>query len=241
MRAVRSLGLRAAAVVAAAALMLVATACGGRPQSEAVPTTPLTAGSNEKLAPSMQAFAQRLLRENGSLMTDKQRKVVESVTKSGKVSVAEYEESLSDYKQCMLSRGYKEIIFIDIGEGLKVEAGHMEGSRDRETKYRNDMGECMDLHYGTIDTIYRSQVGNTSLLLNHYEAVADCLKKADLVPSSYTGDQYRKEYNDWVMSDSNNKQWTFSYSKDNYAKANVCVFANGRLDVNPDWPKEQLW
>ncbi|KAB5607953.1 hypothetical protein [Bifidobacterium jacchi] len=175
MRAVRPLGLRAAAVVAAAALMLVASACGGQSKEPQQGASHVQSNS-EKTDASMQDFAKRLLEENGDRMGDVQKAAVERAARTGKVTVADYETGMSGYKQCMLDRGYKEIILIDIGEGLKVEATHKSGTDAQEKKYGDDVWDCISMHSQSVGALYEKQIANPSLIKDHYEAVAECLK-----------------------------------------------------------------
>ena len=243
MRAARSLGLRAAAAVAAAVLMLVSGGCEDRQSQEQVPKPQ----QSERIAGSMQDFAKRLLEENGDRMGDVQKAAVERAARTGKVTVADYETGMSGYKQCMLDRGYKEIILIDIGEGLKVEATHKSGTDAQEKKYGDDVWDCISVHSQSVGALYKKQIANPSLIKDHYEAVAECLKQKGLVDVSYTADQYRKEdasYQEYVSKKYNGKEsgeWPFSFAESEYGKANVCIYANGALNVDPNWPWEYIY
>ncbi|KAB5607955.1 hypothetical protein [Bifidobacterium jacchi] len=239
MRAFRSLGLRAAAAVAAAALMLVAPACGYRQSQEQVPKPQ----QSERIAGSMQDFAKLLLEQNGGEMGDVQKSAVKKAATSGKVTAADYETGVSGYRQCMLDLGYKEIIFIDIGRGLKVEATHKTGTDEQEKKYIDDSSDCNSRHMQSVGALYEKQIGNPSLIKDHYEAVAECLKKEKLVDPSYDGRQYKAESEKYMdlIGENNKTEWPYSFDKDKKAEVNICKFTNGELDVDPDWPWEYIY
>ena len=239
MRAVRSLGLRAAAVVAAAALMLVASACENRQSQEQVSKPQ----QSERIAGSMRDYAKLLLEQNGGEMGDVQKSAVERVAETGKVPSADYETGLSGFRQCMLDRGYKEIIFVDIGKGLKVEATHKTGTDAQEERYSDDRYECNSLHSRSIGSLFEKQVGNPDLIKDPNDGIAECLKREGLVDSSYTGKQYKKEDDEYMKARGEGRKdaWPYSFAKDDYSKVNVCLFANGVLDVDPDWPWEYIY
>ena len=140
------------------------------------------------LASSLSELAQMRLDLYGEEMSDKQRAVVESVVETGEIAAADYESALSDYRRCMLDLGYKEIVFVDVGKGLKVETVHQSGTAEQEMKYGEDRVACSALHSMDVETLYESQVGNVTLIKDQYDAVADCLKRDGLVDGSYTGE-----------------------------------------------------
>ncbi|KAB5607954.1 hypothetical protein [Bifidobacterium jacchi] len=234
MRAARSLGLRAAAAVAAAALMLVAPACGNR--HDIVRSHADSHGA--RIAASLQDYATVLLSNNGSGMGDAQKSAVKHVAETGKVSVSDYETGLSGYRQCMLDRGYKEILFVDIGKGLKAEAPYAGGTDVQNKKYIEDRVNCELIHSGSISSLYEKQTGNPSLIKDHYEAIADCLRRANLVDASYTGKQYKTEYEAYLKGDS---QWPYSFSEQEDSAVRVCEYSNGYLRADSDWPLEHVW
>ncbi|KAB5607949.1 hypothetical protein EHS19_03220 [Bifidobacterium jacchi] len=229
--------MKAAAAVAVSALILVSSGCG---VSESATSSHVESG--ERWASSMQDFAKIILKENGSVMGDVQKAAVERVAKTGKVSIADYETGLSGYRQCLLDKGYKEIIFVDMGNGMKAETSHKEGTEEQEERYSADSISCFSTHSGSISALYEYQVGNPSLIKDHYQAVAECLKQRGLVESSYTGKQYKKESEAAATVESNESDnWPFSYDKSDQTEANICKYANGETETDESWPIEQLW
>ena len=78
-----------------------------------------------RLAPSVSDYAEQLADKFAGSMDDRQREAVERVVETGEVSQSDYEQALSDYRQCMIDRGYREIIFLDVGGG--AHGSHMIG------------------------------------------------------------------------------------------------------------------
>ncbi|MFC5222854.1 hypothetical protein ACFPID_10230, partial [Bifidobacterium leontopitheci] len=109
-----------------------------------------------RLAPSLKAYAAQLLSEHSSSMSDVQRSAVERVSRTGKVPASDYETALSGYRQCMLARGYKEIIFLNTGGGLKEEAMHRSGTKQQEEKYAQDSADCWFAHGAGIAHLYET-------------------------------------------------------------------------------------
>lgn len=238
MRAYRSLGLRFSAGIVALLMAMSFAGCGERTQAQSADAVRL-----EREAASIQDYARRRLDENGEFMSDTQKAAVQRVADTGKVSRSDYETGLSAYKQCLLDLGYKEVFFLDVGKGLKKEAQHISGTDEQEEKYSNDSGNCFLEHSATIGDLYKHQVGNPELIKDHYEAIADCLKREKLVPASYTGKQYKKEHEASFAYYENGRKgkWPFSYAESDFARVNICLFANGYVTGDSSEPIEQLW
>lgn len=219
-------------------LTLTSTGCG---TGESLDTEQAT---GERWASSMQQLAQSLIdAQDDPPMSDTQLAAVQRVVETGTVDVVDYETGLAGYRQCMLDRGYKEIIFVDIGDGLKTETSHASGTDEQENKYSEDMSACTSIHRRAIEFLYEKQVGNASLLKDHNEAIADCLRRRGLVDASYTGQQFQQEDSAHSRSFMNGGTgtWTYSYDQSDAAEANICQYANGILSVDSSWPTEQLW
>ena len=57
------------------------------------------------------------------------------------------------------------------------------------------MNACGIATVDSVDALYMAQVRNPNLYASHEEGAVDCLKRAGLVPKSYTVEQYEKEAN----------------------------------------------
>lgn len=222
------LGRRAVLAVKAgcAALTFVITVSGCSGQTQLEQT------SQEKLAPSMQTYARQLLEEKDPewVVSQKQREVVEEVAETGRVSVGDYERSWNDYKQCMVDKGYKEIILEDYSNGMHAEAPHKTGTDAQEQQYGEDRHDCSMENVNYVNLLFGLQQGNPGLLANESEAIVSCLRREELVPASYTAEQFDKELSEGI------------YSFDEASAASrSCQIANGGQSVDSDTEVETLW
>lgn len=222
------------AACAAIALMIGVSSCS---DSE---VSPETSESGARLAPSVSDYAEQLADKFAGSMDDRQREAVERVVETGEVSQSDYEQALSDYRQCMIDRGYREIIFLDVGGGIREEAAHQAGTDQQERRYAQDSMECGDAHTTVVDELYRMQVGNPELLQDHNEAIADCLRRTGQVESSYDGEQFRREYERYQNGTADSDEWPFSFPEDT-SESQMCRVSNGWISVDQTDPVEELW
>ncbi|WP_152233527.1 hypothetical protein [Bifidobacterium leontopitheci] len=190
------------------------------------------------MAPSLKAYAAQLLSEYSSSMSATQKSAVERVSRTGKVPVSDYENAISGYRQCMLALGYKEIVFLEVGGGLKEEAMHRSGTAQQEEKYAQDSADCWFAHGAGIAHLYETQIGNPSLLSDPMEAIVDCLKRKKLVDVSYSAEQLKKERSE-ERSTTSGSTWVYSF-KDS-PESSTCLVSNGSVTADTSDPVEQLW
>lgn len=180
-------------------------------------------------ADSMSSFIDQILSYPET--TDKAREVLERARENGGISVSDYENAWADYKQCMLDKGYREILLIKYPNGMYDEAMHTRGTHEQESKYDDDKAICSaDLN--PINMVYGMQQGNPDLYSNINEAIVDCLKKNHVVPKGYTAEQYAQEQMDGPDS--------FTYDVKN-PKVRGCQVANKSFVYYEDDPVEHLW
>lgn len=79
-------------------------------------------------ADSMSSFIDQIL--SYSETTDKAREVLERAKANGGISVSDYENAWASYKQCMLDKGYREILLIKYPNGMYDEAMHAKGTHE---------------------------------------------------------------------------------------------------------------
>lgn len=181
--------------------------------------------------------------DNGLEVGQWQKDVINRIIETGEVKVSDYETALSGYRQCMLDKGYKEIIFTDIGGGLKLEAAHKSGTDAQEQKYATDYAACSDYHSTGISHLYEKQIGNPQLYKDFNEAMADCLRRKGLVDASYTAKQFAKEREEsdrLATSGKADESWTYSFPEDS-PDGNQCRVSNGWISSKAGDPVETLW
>lgn len=158
--------------------------------------------SGERLASSLDAYIGLMIdraRADRKLMEldpsgEVTRRIVETLERSrrdGGVSVSDYENAWSDYRQCMLDRGYKEIVLLRQSNGVYTEAAHKAGTAAQEERYNQDMLACSVLHVVYIDAVYTVQTANPDLYANNYEGALDCLRRGNLAPKDYSMEDFR--------------------------------------------------
>lgn len=158
---------------------------------------------------------------------------------NGKVSVSDYESAWSDYKSCMLDRGYKEIKLIRFPHGGYMEAPYKQGTAAQESQYNDDRQECEKSTVTSVNEVYMLQTANPNLYSNQAEAVVDCLHREGLVPKTYTAKDFNEEEVK-AQNSEDGKGWSFDATGN--PKAQECTASNGYIisDARTE-PVEHLW
>lgn len=164
-------------------------------------------------------------------LSQQQRTVLETAKQSGELSISAYEQSWSQYKSCMLDKGYKEILLNRYSNGMLVEARHIGGTAKQEEKYGRDRNSCFNTYVMYIQDVFGTQKGNPNYYSSTAEGFVDCLKRNNLVDQQYTAEQYRQEAQAGKG---------YSYDTTN-AEARSCEVANYIFRSTENDPTEQLW
>lgn len=209
----------------AVAAGMALSGCAGA-QSEPVP--------EGKMAASFEAYIDQFLEMPE--LSDYQREILSDAKERGELLLSDYERAWSDYKSCMVQRGYKNIIVMTYPNGMHDEAAHAKGTDAQEQHYSDAMFECQSTYTSYVDSIFGVQQGNPKLYSNTSEGLVDCLKRNNLVPAGYTLEQYLKEDKGYDGTGS-----SYSFDKDD-PEVKGCQVANGfhYTDTASD-PIEKLW
>lgn len=230
-------GRAAVAAAMAAALVMALCSCGvgadsatGKASEGEYAPSSYTPGNAERRASNMADYIGQFL--NGSSdVSSWQRTVLERAQRRGKVSRSDYESAWSNYKQCMVDKGYAGITILTLGSGLHLEAGYEQGNDSaREQKYLDDRKQCENEYLNVIDEIYRAQIGNPNLYSSQADGAVDCLHRKGLVPRGYTVDQFNKEHSEVTGVFESRKPAVRS-----------CLAANHYFVGFTDDPSEKLW
>lgn len=192
-------------VVGIIACICLASACGApssnasksEPQADGASSSRSTGGNDgvssaapgQKLAGNMNDYIDQLL----TWASKDEKPVLERAKKNGGLSASDYEKAWSDYKSCMVSRGYKPFELIKWPNGVYEMPSHMVGTQKQEEKYAEDYHECYGKKIMAIDTLYTAQVGNPSLYADQTEGVADCLKRSGAVSMDFSISTFKSE------------------------------------------------
>ena len=143
----------------AAALVLIASvvlcSCGGEQQSAQSEQVPSVVGDGQKVAGSMEEYIDQAL--SWQTTTDKERKVLEQAKQDGELSVSDYEQAWSDFKSCMVERGYPPFELANYNGIYDMPQLHFTGTQDEWERYKDDYDSCY-FQISAIDEIGRAHV-----------------------------------------------------------------------------------
>lgn len=185
-------------------------------------------GTGAKKASSIKEYIDQALTWDN--LTDKEVRVLKEAKRNGRIALSDYEAIWSDFKTCMSDRGYPKFDLSKYGNIYTMPPLHFTGTEEQWNKYQNDYNDC----YGKIlavDSIYRMQWGNPNLYSDRYEAVADCLRRENKVPSSYSASDLRKE----------SEKHTYIFFEEKDAIFRGCKVANGWHNSYDDDTRVDLW
>lgn len=186
--------------------------------------------SGQKLAASLSEWIEQ--RESQGNIAESQKTILDKAKSTGEISTSDYEKAWSDYRQCMIDKGYKEIKLIKYPSGLYAEAGHKQGTTIQESRYSDDSTECGDEYVADVQDVYGIIVGNPNLYADQAQAVVDCLHRDSLVPKDYTVSRFNKEFSG---TDGNT-----SFDMQNL-QVRSCLVSNGYNVGYATDDTEQLW
>ena len=98
-------------------------------------------GSGQKKADSLNAYIDQILSYPET--TDSAREILTRAKANGGVSVSDYERTWTNYRQCLLDKGYKEIILNKYPNGIYEEAAYYaDGTPSQIQKFDQDRQLC---------------------------------------------------------------------------------------------------
>lgn len=128
-------------------------------------------------------------------ISEKQRKILQEARAAHGVTTAQYERAWSDFRTCLINRGYKSFDLIKFPNGVyKMPLITTAPTEAQQEKYHSDYTDCLQEEVMGIDAVFNKQVANPSLYREPEDGVADCLRRENLVPKDYTADTLRKEH-----------------------------------------------
>ena len=195
------------------------------------------ADGNGRLASSLSAYIDEVLAD--PYVSDYERPFLEQAKKEGRVSTAVYEKVWSDYKTCMVDRGFPEPKLERFPNGMMDIMQHAVGTDEQEERWRDAYADCY-LRFSHVQGLYGQQQGNPNLYANVDEAVVDCMRREGVVPPSYTV----KDFNDGQTL-LQTEGWADAKNKLGYdfsdARVRGCKAAQGWSSSSADDPVEYLW
>ncbi|KFI51616.1 hypothetical protein [Bifidobacterium biavatii] len=182
-----------------------------------------------KIASSLSAYADSLLQGD---MSDAQREKVERVRDDGTVTTEDYEQAWSDFKQCMVDKGYHTPVLTKYSNGVyevaSIDPSSM--SDEQQKKYENDYIACNFGEVLNINALYQLQVGNPSLYSENYDGVVDCLIREGVVDKTYTKSQLEKD-----LTPNDNGEWAINVDD---PQIGACLAGN---NIRVSHKNEKTW
>lgn len=219
---------RIVAGMAALALVCQAGACGGRSSMDDDPTADGT-----RIASSMQDYADQLLREYKGKIAPEQRAVLRKAGQTGSISAGQYKAAWDAYRTCLTDAGITPHPTKTLSNGLIQEEAVVEGeANDNEANDDVTFTACSERYRDPIEKFYEAQVGNPNLYADHSTGAVDCLKRAGLVPKSYTVRDYQNDQQAEMHHEPGEKPDT-AYDSDDPAVI-ACRAANGVVSLDLD-------
>lgn len=185
-------------LAAAGSALVLATALAGCGAEGAVDNAD---GGGERLASSFTAYAEQLMDAGPygyGTPSGTQRAILERIIEQGEVTARDYAQAWSNYVSCVTDKGYPAPTYVAMSNGIYQEQGMVpppEHNDDLEygATMAREAGKCSGAEWGSVHELYMVQAGNPGLYADHAEGAVDCLKRAGLVPQSFTAEQYRRE------------------------------------------------
>ena len=213
---------------------IVLCSCGGEQQSAQSEPVPSAVGDGQKIAGSLDEYIDQAL--SWETTTDKERKVLEQAKQDGELSVSDYEQAWSDFKSCMVERGYPPFELANYNGIYDMPQLHFTGTQDEWERYKDDYDSCY-FQISAIDAVYTMQVGNPNLYTDMYEAIADCLRREEAMPLDYTAEDLRRESG----NDQGNGENPYEYFDPKDPVFRGCKVANGWSSAYADDEGVDLW
>ncbi|KFI56836.1 hypothetical protein BCUN_2158 [Bifidobacterium cuniculi] len=240
------------AALTAGCLLAGMAACGssgGDTQAQDTDDSTTVQTEGARIATSLSARIEDMLRTDTD-MSERQRDILErALANDGVVTKADYELAWSNFQQCLADKGYAPMTTTMYQGGVHgpswmTDVGDRgEGVRDKVT---DDVIACKSSENLVVDELYRAAIGNPSLYQVPEVGVADCLRRKNLVPVSYTAKTYQEDqkrvdaaYSEFVASRSVDDAWAeavkeYGFDYDD-PEVQLCHVANG-LDIRGQVP-----
>lgn len=189
------------------------------------------------------------LLENEPDMADSQRAILQkALDNGGKISQGDYESAWNDYNNCVVEKGYSKPVHSVYPSGLHGTSITMDGnslSEEAADKAIEDETSCNAAYKLCVDEIYRMSIGNVDLLVDPEEGAVQCLRRQDIVPASYSADDFEEEHTEFMEAatdgvtefDEAAKRFSFSL---NDSDALDCLVANS-IDIYQNANRTEMW
>ncbi|MBT1177549.1 hypothetical protein JS532_08245 [Bifidobacterium callimiconis] len=234
--------MRFAATVLAIALSIGLAGCGNSEATSQATPSPSSSSNNsnsstgngQRIAGSLNDYIDQVMALKTT--SDQQKKILQQAKQNGGITVSQYEQAWSNFKACMTSRGYPNFKLAQYNGIYSMPGLDFTGTEEQWNAYKANYDTCYN-SIKAIDGVYVMQVGNPNLYSDPYEAVADCLRRSETVPNTYTAKDLQREMNEDQGSGEN----PYQYFDRKNATFRGCKAANGWTTTYADDERVNLW
>lgn len=154
----------------------------------------VTRNPSEKFASSQREWTAMNLQYAKSDVnaSDSQIAILERSVQAGGIAVSDYEKAWANYKRCVTDKGQPEPELNRYANGLYAQRG-LRGSPEKAGAFYSASIQCHTAEVLYVTMAYNSQVDNPNLYQDPHMQMADCLRRAEIVPKSYAADDYSRE------------------------------------------------
>jgi hypothetical protein len=180
---------------------------------------PSTAPEDQRLAPSLKAYAQQQLAHDD--LSDWDRAVIEKASQTGTVSQADYDEGTDNFEACLNAAGLhwtRTRLLNGVVEFQPPPGSAATGSDDNAAMIQ---AQCYQSTYAYTQDFFGLQQANPELLADFSLAAVNCLKKAGVVDDDFTTDDFGKVIG---AHDSPITDWPFDVAD---PRAQTCLYSLG--------------
>lgn len=125
-------------------------------------------------------------------MSDRQIAILERSVQAGSISASDYEKAWANYRQCVVDKGQPEPELDRYSNGLYAQRG-LTGSSEKVGAFSAVSVPCHTAEVLYVAMVYNVQIGNPNLYQDPYVQFVDCLQRAEVVPKSYTAEDFQRE------------------------------------------------
>ena len=165
-------------------LMLLLTAYGASARRTLDNSTFEQEKAHAQKLPPLTDDWKNILKEDD--LSDFERTVLTRAVTTGRISHADYEHAYSKYRQCMASRGYRDLRYERQPDGLYKQTNSASMTAADFDAYMDASGTCSQGTISIIEAEYRDQQDNPERYKDQGIVAVQCLRDAGKVGNSYT-------------------------------------------------------
>lgn len=182
-------------------------------------TSPSDTSDDQRLAPSLKAYAQQQLTHDD--LSDWDRAVIEKASRTGTVSQADYDEGTDNFEACLNDAGLHWTRTRLLNGVVEFQPPTGSGAAASDDNAAMIQAQCYQSTYAYTQDFFGLQQANPELLADFSLAAVNCLKRAGVVGEDFTTDDFGKVIG---AHDSPVTDWPFDVTD---PRAQTCLYSLG--------------